>query len=708
MGQTEMGVILGTAAYMSPEQAKGKPVDRRSDLYAFGLVLYEMVTGKRLHQGETTTEVLASVIKEEPNWERVPVELRKLLRRCLEKDPQKRQRHIGDVMALVEQGGPGFGLRGTSVPPPGRRLLWPGVAAVSLIAAVVLGFLYLHPKSAPAESTRFEIAPPPNVVFYDTLALSPDGRKLAFGASSGGTYQLWVRSFDAVDARPLAGTTGANGLPFWSADGRYIVFSTPGKLQKIEASGGPVQTLCAMTGAAQGGFWTRDNKIVFGTSGGLLQVSAAGGAPSKLTSLSEGEVVQGSPTLLPDSRHFLYTRVITSATGGVYLGSLDAKPEDQAAGKLLPDVSAVVYVPSADVAATANGYVLFARDGTLMAQQFDDRRLDMTGEAVPIAERVSIIGFSASANGTLVYRASAPNSVERLTWFDRKGASLRAVGDPSTFDAESTLALSPDGKRVAFARTDIWLYEFARGVTSRFTFGPGRAVFPVWSPDGSRIAFAWERGGVWGIYQKASNLAGGEDLLYKSGARAAELTSWSADGRFLLYAGSGGSPDAIWMLPTRPEASSGTSNPQPQVLVSESRLWGGLLSPDGRYFAYVSGSSGKDEVYVRPFDGSSSGTRPPEGISLVSKDGGGAPKWRGDGKEIFYRGSGGNVMSVEVSTTPVFQAGVPKPLFKDPGGSFWKWDVTADGQRFLFAAPVGENSAAPYTVVLNWQAALKR
>ncbi len=489
-------------------------------------------------------------------------------------------------------------------------------------------------------------------------------------------------------------------------DSRYLVFSAQGKLQKIEPSGGPAQTLCSdPDNNALGGFWTRDNKIVYGGQrgpNGLSQVNAAGGAPSALTSLRSGDVAHGFATLLPDGRHFLYG-VRTDTGGGIYLGSLDAKPNQPASKKLLPDASVLAYIPSTDPGGTAGGYVLFVRapygdrGGTLMAQPFDDRRLDMVGEAIPIAERVTFF-FSASPTGTLAYRTGAASLSAQMTWFDRKGNSLGAVGDPSDLADNSPVALSPDGKRAAFARTDprdsntdIWLYDFARGVSSRFTLDPGEDVNPVWSSDGKTIAFAGQRGGAWGIYRRATNLAGSEELLYKSPEVTPRPSSWSGDGRFLLFTGEF-ARSSIWMLPIQARPLSGTFEPKPQTLPRSGFDEGSArLSPDGRYLAYVSNSSGKDEVYVRPFDGSSSGAEPAGGTSMVSKNGGRAMRWRGDGKEIFYTVPGGDLMSVEVSTTPLFQAGVPKPLFKPPRSS--NWDVTSDGLRFLFAVPVGQSSA---------------
>jgi hypothetical protein len=428
--------------------------------------------------------------------------------------------------------------------------------------------------------------------------------------------------------------------------------------------------------------------------------------PSPVTRLRQGDIAHGFPALLPDGRHFLYA-VRTEDGGGIYLGSLDAKPNEQTTKKLLPDISVVNYVPSSDPSSSTIGYVLFVHEGTLMAQPFDNRRLDFAGEAIPIAERLTFF-FSALPTGALVFRAGAGSPSSQLTWFDRKGNPLGTAGDPQEFAANSPVALSPDGKRVAFAgtdrragNTDIWLYEFARSVASRFTLDPGEDLNPVWSPDGKTIAYAGHRGGAWGIYEKAANLAGNEKLLYESSV-VPRPSSWSGDGRFLLFTGEF-ARRSIWMLPIHEPSPSGTLAPKaqtlPRVAFDEQ---GARLSPDGRYFAYIANSSGRTEVYIRPLEGSESAGGP----AMVSKNGGGTVRWRADGKEIFYTVPGGDLMSVDVSTTPVFQAGVPKLLFKAPAAT--NWDVTADGQKFLFAVPGAQNSTPPYTVVLNWQAGLRR
>ncbi len=728
MAATQAGVILGTLAYMAPEQAKGKPVDQRADIWAFGVVLFEMVTGKPLFHGESTTEILASVIKEEPQWERAPAEVRRLLRRCLEKDPQKRLRHIGDAMALWDEAplttAPSQSRLGMGA--GGRSVLWPTMAAVLAIALAGLAYLYLRPApAAPAEAVRYEIVQPAGVTFSDTVVISPDGRKLAFIATStgaGGQAQVWVRSLDAVEARPLAGTDGVIGRPFWSPDSRYIVFYAGGKLQKIEAAGSPTQTLCSLPASVLGGFWTRDNKIVFGTNTaiGLSVVSAAGGAASPLTTLANGEQRHSYPALLPDGGHFVYMRAVTPTNGGIYLGSLDAKPSEPAPKKLLPDVSAVAYVPAPDsTSRTPKGSLLFVRGGTLMAQPFDNQKLDMSGEAVPIAERIGLTAFSASDTGVLSYRAGAALPGQQFTWFDREGKVTGMVGEPALLAGLSSApALSPDEKRVAFAstdpqsgNTDVWLYEFARGTTTRFTFDPGQDLTPVWSPDGSRVAFLGQRGGVWGIYQKASNLTGGEDLLYKAGTVVANPTSWSRDGRFLLYMTA---PAGVLALPLTGATAGGSGEAKPiPLLAAEFNQRGARFSPDGRFYSYISNESGKEEIYVQSFDPSlgsgagGAGAKSAGGKWMVSKGGGLSAHWRGDNKEILYLAPNGDMMSVDVSTTPVFQAGVPKRLFNPKSASRF-WDATSDGRRFVIPVPVGQSSAAPYTIVLNWQAGLKK
>jgi len=522
---------------------------------------------------------------------------------------------------------------------------------------------------------------------------------------------------DGALPRPLDGTQGVAGTPFWSFDSHYIVFAAQGKLQKIDASGGPVQTLCALPAGFGGGFWTRDDQIVFGTAinngRGLQRVSAFGGEPTPVTSLAAQETGHLYPSLLPDGRHFVYLRTMIAGNAGIYLGSLDAKPNEQASKKLLSDPSPVVYVPPID--SSGNGYMLFVRSGTLMAQPFDEKRLEMAGQTAAIAERVSNIlggaGFSASPSGALVYHAGGPLGGQQLTWFDRQGKNLSTLAEPFVLQAASAPALSLDGRRVAYARNDpsggtnIWLIDLGRdNISTPFTVGTGNNTNPIWSPEGSRIAFFSQRDGVNAIYAKSSNLVGAEELLYKEGKPsdppARGPISWSHDGRFISY---GGGASGVWVLPV--DASAGR---KPIQLVGQEFGQGAArFSPDGKFFTYISLKSGKYEVYVRAFDPSGSAPSTNGGEWIVSKDGGNGAHWRADGKEIFYMAPPGTIMAVEVKTTPTFEPGTPKPLFKINAGSLY-WEVSPDGQHFLVPLLMGANSAAPYTVVLNWQAELRK
>jgi Tol biopolymer transport system component len=731
MAATQAGVILGTAAYMAPEQARGKVVDKRADIWAFGVVLYEMVTGRQLFEGEDVTETLATVIKGEPKWDGVPASVQRLLKSCLEKDPKRRLRDIGDVWRLLDEA-PGV------TAPSGRGsvrrfgIVAGIVAAVAVVIASALAFVHFREKPPAAEVMRFQISPPAQGSFFGPGAfVSPDGRRLAFTLSGpDGHRQLWVRSLDSIESRSLADTdVFAN---FWSPDSRFLLFVLQGKLKKVDASGGPPQTVCDLPGQFRGAAWSRNGVIIFGAAGtGLWRVPAAGGTPLQLTRVdpSRQEVYHTSPAFLPDGRHFLYRRA-GGEHDGIYLGSLDAKPEQQSSKRLAANESGPVYAPASEPGSSI-GHVLFGREGSLMAQAFDIRRMELTGEAVPIAESVGggPLAFSASMTGVLAYRTGTEGGDSQLTWFDREGKALGTAGEKG---GNLGVALSRDGTRAAASyyrestltratpySSDIWLHEFARNTSTPFTSDPAPDAFPTWSPDGSRIIFSSPRGSAWDLYQKNSNGAGNEDLLFKS-SDAKYAQDWSPDGRFLLYSGRwgggvggfGGDGDLdLWVLPLTPGNTRGNPadrKPEPYLKTgfSESQ---GKFSPDGRFVAYRSDASGRDEIYVRPFPVASGGMWP------VSTGGGIQPRWRGDGKEILYISADSKMMAVEVSANPVFKAGIPKALF---AVSVWagastrnvtRYDVTADGKKFLISVPLAAAGApAPITVVLNWTALLKK
>jgi Tol biopolymer transport system component len=499
---------------------------------------------------------------------------------------------------------------------------------------------------------------------------------------------------------------------FWSPDSRFIGFQSGGKLAKIAISGGPAQTLCDVQGTVVGGSWNRDGVIVFAdNTRGLMQVSAAGGVASPLTTLdaSRKEVDHVLPSFLPDGRHFLYLRASrTPENSGVYLGSINTKPEAQDSRRLQATTSGPVYVPSSDL---DFGQVLFLRRGTLMAQPFDARRLALSGEVVPVAEKVGSFldygFFSASSNGLLVYRSGVGLDYQ-LTWFDPQGRVLAKVAEPGRYNS---LALSPDGRRVAVSRTnpentpnwDVWLLDIGRNTSTRLTYDQVRATFPVWSADGSSVIFGSIRGSDVNLYLKLASGAGDERLLLKSDAGYKYATSSSRDGRFLLYTVE--NPETktdLWVLPLR-----GDRKPTP-FLRTEFNERSGQFSPDGHWIAYTSDESGSDEIYVREFSsGSAQGSWDAAGKWLISKGGGTNPRWRGDGRELFYVASDGKLMSVDISAKPVFQAAAPKPLFQLPLGSIGG-DVTADGRRFLIGVPVAQSASVPFTVVLNWQTTLKK
>ena len=732
---TQAGVLLGTAAYMSPEQAKAKPVDRRADIWAFGCVLYEMLTGKMAFSGETVTDTLAAVIKEEPDWSRLsprtPARVRVLLQRCLQKDPRQRLRDIGDARISLDEvlSGAAPEIAPPAAEPVSRwpRLLPWALAAVFAVAFVGLAFIYsIERTPAAPELVRFDIPMPPKTafVFSSSFRISPNGRELAFaGTDPDGKNSVWIRDMGSSEARPLAGTESGADLPFfWTADSKYLLFQQSGVLKKIEISSGVVHTLCDVSPAALGGSSNRDGVIIFGQAdGGLMRIPGDGGPASLLTTpdSSRGEFQTVFPSFLPDGRHFLYLRVSSDlANSGIYIGSLDASAAKQDSKRLLATTLRVEYVPSSFD--PNKGELLFlTSDGTLMAQPFDASRLEFTGDPVPVEEHVGqyINGgeFSASANGVLVYRTAGASAESQPKWFDRQGKIVGTVGEPDVYAAP---ALSPDGARLVVGRgpaeqSALWIFDSPQGTNTRFTFGSAGVGGPVWSPDGKRIVFSSNPGGIWDLYQKLANGAAGEDLLLKSSENK-WASDESRDGHFLLYyALDPRTKDDIWVLPLQ-----GDRKPFLFLATPFDEL-NAHFSPDGDWVAYESNESGRNEIYVRPFSPDSSATDASGAGAKwqVSYGGGALPLWSADGKELYYLTPDGKVMGVGVTTSPAFQAGTPKFLFQAPPLALLPsvrttGKYTVDGERFLFISSTGQGSQAqdlaPFKVELNWQAALKK
>jgi Tol biopolymer transport system component len=716
---TEAGVILGTAAYMSPEQAKGRPVDRRADIWAFGVVLYEMVTGQRLFEGESTTEVLAGVLKEEPNWNLVPHPVKRLLRKCLQRDPQQRLRHIGDAMLLVDAGAPSA----LPVAPVirTRSWLWPAIAAVLLLTTAGLAYSYVRLGAVPpppANQTRFQIPAPVGATVF---SLSPDGRRLAYfqGTPGSQTTQLWIRPMDSLDAHPVPGTDGAT-FTFWSPDSRFVAFASQGKLKKIDVSGGPAQTICDLAAAFRGGSWNQQGDIIFAVANRpLFKVSSGGGTPVPVTALNaqRAESAHFFPSFLPDGRHFVYLSVTGRvATLGVYSGSLDVKPEEQDPTLVVATNAGPVFTPASD---GAKPQLLYLRDRSVVAQAIDTERIRLTGDAVPLADGVgSVVAgvggaswafFTSSWNGDLVYRGGGNGTVDisQLTWYGRDGKMLGAAGEPAPYQ---TMLLSPDQTRAAVVRNnDVWVVDLVRGTTTRLTtHGSIVQSSAVWSPDGSHLAYTASPKGALGVYRKASDGSGDEELLWK-GDGLAGPSHWSPDGRFVAFTvfNPKTAADMWWVT------ADGDHKSAP-FLHSEFAELAARFSPDGKWVAYYSDRSGQNEIYVQPFHPDDPSAPSPEFV--ISKGGAvGMPRWRGDGKEIYYLSRDNKFMAVEISSSPSFHAGEPKMLFPAPAGFVRGTtpgafaDASPDGKRFLMALPVALNTAQQqFTTVMNWTGLLKK
>jgi len=712
---TERGSILGTFQYMAPEQLEGKEADARSDIFSFGSVLYEMATGQKAFSGKSQASLIASVLEHEPPpissvQPLIPPALDRVVKTCLAKDPDDRWQTAHDLESELKWISQMGSQAGVPAPVAARRknrerLAWSAFGVAALAAALfAAGYLRRAPK--PEAPIRASL-PLPEKMFLGEMALSPDGARLALTlAKPGGQPALWIQSLNAPANQPVADAENAF-FPFWSPDSRFVGFFTgDGKLKRVDASGGSLLTICDAERGV-GGTWNRDGTIVFAPlpTSPLFRVAAGGGQPVAVTKLdaSRHETAHRYPQFLPDGRHFLYMAVNLSVpandpANAVRLGSLDGKNDRP-------------LVRVASNAAFVSGHLLYATsDRALLAQKLD-KRFEPVGEPTPLAPRLgnttwaNFANFTVSENGLLLY---APPSVtlSQLLWFDRGGKQIGSVGEPARFFSPR---LSADGRRIAVDvfdpaknALDVWLYNAEGGGGNKFVFGPGSANngSPTWSPDGKRLAFSSDR--------KATNsrpdiwikpVDGGAEEILLENADNNTPEDWSKDGRFLSFQvipAQGRRSYQLWALDL--------ANKQKATAVATSGNNGAAdsrFSPDGRLFAYDSDESGRYEVYVQAFPG-------PGGKWQISSAGGSLPRWRGDGKEIFYLSLDNKIMAVPVETVPTFHAGAPAPLFAvHPGLAGTVYDVSTDGKRFLVNSLPADQGSPPLSLLVHWTGLLK-
>ena len=695
---TQQGQIVGTLQYMSPEQMQGEEADARSDLFSFGCVLYEMLSGKRAFEGQSAASVIAAILEREPAPLNLTPPLERVIKTCLTKSPDDRFQNALDLkrnlMWALEQ----------PIAAKANRRSWVAAAAAALVLVLVMSaalglvawkhFREEPPRvvklSFPLPQETFEAGRPPST------AVSPDGRRVAFEALVDGKSQLWVRDLGNSAPQMLAAIEGSAGMPFWAPDSRRLGFFADGKLKKIDVTGGPAVTIADAQATTGGlgpwsGSWNKDDVIIFGRiSSPLFRVSAAGGSVTPLTALdgTRQEIGHFAPWFLPDGRNFLYSALSDDPEKrGLYVADLDSKARKE----VMTDSARTIYI--------APGYLLFARDRTLMAQPFDTGRRETTGEAVPVAEQLDVnnagvgvaVGyFSASNNGVLVYTAGRAPNVAQLTWFDRGGNKLDTVGAPGEFRVSS---LSPDETRVAFirrdpqvGRADLWVRDLVRGPESRLSSGM-MSGNPVWSADGAHVFYSSRAGDK--VYKKAADNTGAEEVI--EGAVNPPIDA-SRDGRYLFTVTL--TKSRIWVLPLFGERKP---FPYPHTESQESQP---RLSPDGRWLAYRSDESKRNEIHVVSFP-------QPGGKWQISTDGGRSPVWSRDGRELYYYSPEDKIMAVEITPGARFQFGPAKALFGVRVGRLGTgFDVSKDG-RFLLPVVVEQQATTPMMVVLNWPRMLK-
>lgn len=742
---TQMGMILGTAAYMAPEQARGRPVDRRADIWAFGVVLYEMLSGRRAFEGDDVSITLAAVLKEDVTWDALPADLpapiRRLLRRCLEKDPKRRLGAISDArFELDEATSPSS----ADAAAPGavrsrltgkERVIW---AALTLLALATAGLFAWWSASgdepAPQAVVRFGVLPPDEGLYSGTpprFSISPDGRFLAFAASArpGLPDQLWLRRLESLEVTPIAGTeSGAGGLspqsPFWSPDGQRLAFflqsqegaSGDSMLRVVDLGGGGIQVVCDLPSNNAGGSWNAEGVMLVSSQGtkGIQRVPATGGVPMPVTTLDESrqETAHLFPQFLPDGRHFIY-QVLTKDRSGwaTFVGSIDS-PERQ------------MLVQSDHARFAAPNLLLYVMSENLMAQTMDMNTRQLTGEPLRIATGLGAraangrAGFAVSGTGVLVYYSNADPEQgsgvpeRQLTWVDRSGTPIGTVGTPTS---AASIRLSPDTGRVAMTETvarpgtvsrTLWVADLGRNVKAPLTTATTTALSPAWSADGTRLLFASRIGeGSLTIAERAASGATAATTRYEEKGSHLIPLDESSDGDLIVFSKSQtlGQRRSLHFV-----SKQDGMKPRP-YLTGEFDYAQASLSTDGKWLAYASNESGGYQVVVQPFPDAS------QGKSQISTNGGASPRWRRDGRELFYVDDEQRLMAVPIAINRTLEPGTPRPLFSLPArttlstfGGAYVYDAAPDGQRFLVSIPTRAAAAIPLTVTTNWTTLLKK
>jgi eukaryotic-like serine/threonine-protein kinase len=711
--QSAAGVIMGTAAYMSPEQARGRPVDKRTDIWAFGCVVFEMLTGQLVFpNGETVSDTLAGILAREPDWNLLPAstppKLRALLQRCLRKDVRQRLQDIGDARIELEEARREPAAAATQPSEFWRRreTVLAFAALLLLLTTLTMAFLLYRqqPESGLPVVVKFEVPPPGSTTFRANNApltanapfpeLSPDGRKLVFVASTEQRQVLWIRSMDAPVPTALTGTEDGIG-PFWSPDSKYIAFFTATRLNKIPAVGGPVQVLCDFKlSEVRGGTWSTEDAILLGKGDAPLQrISSAGGQPVPESEFdpARSETAHILPHFLPDGRH--YTFVAVGPQTATFIGTLGSKER-----KPLANIrSEAMYVPP--------GYLLFIRNGALMSQRFDLSRLELSGDAFPVATVTysAVTGpFSASDTGAIAFRPfiglSNISPHAQLVWMDPKGKPLGVAGPEGEY---GNIDLSPDARYVAFERgdpPDVWVLDVDKGIYNRIT-SDGKSGFPIWLRDGRTVAFSTSRDGPYNIYQHTFGGVGPDEPVVKDG-RFKSPIGWSKDGAYFAYTACCQPAFDLWMI------AKGASAPQRLTQTPSNKVYH-ALSPDSHWISYGSDETGRYEVYVQSFPTS-------EVRQQVSTSGGIMPKWSADGRRLFYVSPDSWMMSVSVKPIGAsLEISAPSRLFQVQiagrgvyvGGQSHNYSVAADG-RFLIKVTAVDSTSTPITVITNWAAGL--